>query len=289
MAVAVLNGRVARVWVAGALAIAFGCSGAPAQEGIVEATAPGDGRVLVARASPSPGGKSESAWLALPNRSVLASLAPGQRIAYRLRSGSARPEIASLSVLGWASEADGWIEVPGRGRAPALEAPDFLLEDQAGVPIRLADLRGHVLLVDFIYTRCPGPCPAQTHDLVTVQRGLSEAARSGSRFFSVTLEPEVDDGPTLAAYAKAQGADLADWSFLTGDPERVHAVARAWGVGASPEENGEIAHTLHSFLVDDRGYRVARYSSRDRDPETIRQDIEHFVEAARSRTAAALP
>ena len=286
---AVLSRGMARAGLACALMAAFGCSPAPGQEGIVEATAPGEGRILVTQPSASPDGPSESAWLALPNRSILASLAPGQRIAYRLRSGSARPEIASLSVLGWASESDGWIEVPGQRRVPARQAPDFLLEDQAGQPVRLADLRGQVVLVDFIYTRCPGPCPAQTHDLVTVQRGLSETGRSGSQFFSVTLEPEVDDGPTLAAYAKAQGVDLAGWSFLTGDPEEVHAVARAWGVGATPEDNGEIAHTLHSFLVDDRGYQVARYSSRDRDPDTIRQDIERFVEAAQPRAAAGPP
>ncbi|MCS5636898.1 MAG: SCO family protein [Myxococcota bacterium] len=287
---AFLIGRAALAVAMGSLAAVFACSQAPALEGIVEATEPGDGRILVARVPVSPGTDSESAWLALPNRSVLGSLAPGQRVAYRLRSGSARPEIASLSVLGWASEADGWIEVPGRRRVRAVEAPDFQLDDQAGLPVRMADTRGQVVLVDFIYTRCPGPCPAQTHDLVTVQQGLSEAARSGSRFFSVTLEPEVDDGPTLEVYARARGADLADWSFLTGDPDRVHAVARAWGVGASLEDNGEIAHTLHSFLVDDRGYRVARYSSRDRDPETIRQDIERFVEAARARSpAVALP
>jgi hypothetical protein len=159
MAVALLIGRVARAALMGTLAVAFGCSQAPALEGIVEATAPADGRVLVALAPASPGTNAESAWLALPNRSILASLAPGQRVAYRLRAGSARPEIASLSVLGWASEAEGWIEVPGRRRVRAVEAPDFQLEDQAGRPVRLADTRGQVVLVDFIYTRLPGPDP----------------------------------------------------------------------------------------------------------------------------------
>jgi protein SCO1/2 len=144
----------------------------------------------------------------------------------------------------------------------------------------LADWRGRVVLVDFIYTRCPGPCPAQTHDLVSVQRGLSPGARMKTHFASVTLEPEYDDGPTLRAYADKHGADLSGWSFLTGEPERVAELARNWGIGHSLEPGGDIAHTLYSFLVDGRGYLVARFSSRDRDPDAIRAEIERFARAA---------
>ena len=247
--------------------------------GVVEEVAPEEARILVSREPASPGGVLESAWLAVPDPVLLGSLVPGQRVVYRLREGSVRPEVARLEVQGWASEEEGWIALPDGRRVRARLAPAFALEDQSGRPVTLADWRGEWVLVDFIYTRCPGPCPAQTQDLVSVQRGLSEGARAPMNFASVTLEPEFDDGPILQAYAEAHGADLSDWSFLTGAPETVEAVARAWGIGSSMEPDGSIGHTLHSFLVDPRGYVVSRYSSRDRDPGAIRREIELLAQA----------
>ena len=40
-----------------------------------------------------------------------------------------------------------------------IAAPDFTLTDQDGHPVQLSSLRGKVVLLDFIYTSCPGPCP----------------------------------------------------------------------------------------------------------------------------------
>ena len=267
-------------------AMSLACAEAPVLGGVVEDKVSQERRVLIATDGGGPGAAAESAWMIVADPVLLESLAPGQRVAYRLRKGTPRPEVASLSVLGWATEEEGWIEVPGNRRIRAQRAAEVRLEDQDGRRVNLADWRGGLVLLDFIYTRCPGPCPAQTHDLVSVQRGLSDFARSRTRFASVTLEPEVDDGPTLRAYAEAHGADLSDWSFLGGETELAKAVALNWGIGSSPEPDGSIGHTLHSFLIDDRGYVVARYSSRDRDPEAIRSDIEDFARVAGTRSSA---
>ncbi len=267
-------------------ALGLACAEPPALGGVVEDKVSQEGRVLIASDPGVAGAPSESAWMVVSDPGLLEALVPGQRVAYRLRKGTPRPEVASLTVLGWATEEEGWIEVPGNRRIRAQRAAEVRLEDQDGRRVNLADWRGGLVLLDFIYTRCPGPCPAQTHDLVSVQRGLSDFARSRTRFASVTLEPEVDDGPTLRAYAEAHGADLSDWSFLGGEPELALAVARNWGIGSTPEPDGSIGHTLHSFLIDDRGYVVARYSSRDRDPETIRAEIEDFARVAGARSSA---
>lgn len=277
-----------RRWIGLCAVASLACAERPPQLGIVEETASELGRVLIATDTSAPDAAPESAWVAVSDSDLLAGLSPGQRVAYRLRRGTAKPEAESLSVLGWATEAEGWIEVPGPRRIRAQRATDVRLEDQEGRPFELSDWRGGLVLLDFIYTRCPGPCPAQTHDLVSVQRGLSALARSRTRFASVTLEPEVDDGPTLRAYAEAHGVDLSDWSFLTGEPQRALAVARDWGIGSSAEPDGSIGHTLHSFLIDDRGYVVARYSSRERDPEAIRADIERFAHALEGRSSSGI-
>ena len=40
-----------------------------------------------------------------------------------------------------------------------ISAPDFVLTDQHGVPFRMADTRGNVVLLSFIYTHCTDICP----------------------------------------------------------------------------------------------------------------------------------
>src|SRR5271156_4719511 len=40
--------------------------------------------------------------------------------------------------------------------------PDLTLTDQFGHDVSLASLKGRPVLVDFIYTSCPGPCPMLT-------------------------------------------------------------------------------------------------------------------------------
>jgi peroxiredoxin len=45
------------------------------------------------------------------------------------------------------------------------EAPDFVLQDLAGKPVRLSDYRGRPVLVNFWYSKCM-PCRMETPDLV---------------------------------------------------------------------------------------------------------------------------
>ena len=78
-------------------------------------------------------------------------------------------------------------------------APDFSLTNQAGQPVSLALLRGKVLLIDFVYTSCPGPCPIQTARHAALQRSLSPELRerlgaraAGKIARDFTLEKMVD-------------------------------------------------------------------------------------------------
>ena len=50
------------------------------------------------------------------------------------------------------------------------QLPDFRLLERNGRTLGLADLRGKVWIADFIFTRCPGPCPR-----MTFQDGFSAA------------------------------------------------------------------------------------------------------------------
>jgi protein SCO1/2 len=136
------------------------------------------------------------------------------------------------------------------------KAPDFTLTNQAEERVHLADLRGKVLLVSFIFTTCSGSCPATTHRMGQVQhelkvRGLLKGDRV--RLLSLTLDPARDTPEVLRNYMRLYNADPASWAFLTGPPDQVGKVVKAWGMWARPVASGQLDHPSRIFLVDPNG------------------------------------
>jgi protein SCO1 len=135
-------------------------------------------------------------------------------------------------------------------------AADFALTDQEGRPLRLADLKGKVLLVSFVFTTCNGSCPATTHRLGLVQQELKRRGlldKGQVRLVSITLDPARDTPEVLRNYMRLYDADPASWSFLTGPPAQVAKVVAAWDMWAKPAANGQFDHPSRVFLVDRRG------------------------------------
>ena len=157
-------------------------------------------------------------------------------------------------------------------------APPFALIDQDGNPKSLDDFRGKVLLMDFIFTNCPGPCPILTGLHVDLQRRMPLALRDKTQFLSISLDPVRDTPSALREYAKKRGADLANWSFLTGPPDDVDAVLKSYGIGSSKAPNGQIEHVVATFLVDPNGQITHRYLGLDgHDPRELLHDIERLL------------
>lgn len=116
------------------------------------------------------------------------------------------------------------------------EAPDFVLDDLGGKPVRLSDFRGRPVLVNFWYSTCM-PCRAETPDLV---RLYEIHRREGLVVLGVNLDDIVipaSEGLELQAFL--QHIDVP-YPILKGD-ERVF---NAYGqVPAQPT----------TFLIDSKG------------------------------------
>jgi protein SCO1/2 len=142
----------------------------------------------------------------------------------------------------------------GSRLAVICQAPAFSLLTQDDRRLSLADLRGKVILVSFIFTTCNGSCPATTHRLGQVQQELKRRGLEGStRLVSITLDPTRDTPDVLRNYQRLYDADPATWTFLTGPPEKVARVIASWGMWARPAANGQLDHPSRVFLVDLRG------------------------------------
>jgi protein SCO1/2 len=152
-------------------------------------------------------------------------------------------------------------------------APGFRLTSQDGAQISLANLRGKVVAVTFIFTRCSDSCPVLTSMMSLVQDRLGPDFGSKIVFASITVDPEHDTPEMLKLYAQMYGADVAGWSFLTGPPPIVQDLTRRYGVFASQNANGGIDHSFLTSIVDRRGILRVQYLGVRFDPEEFRRDL----------------
>ena len=152
-------------------------------------------------------------------------------------------------------------------------APEFSLTSQDGGQVTLADFRGKVVAVTFIYTLCTTTCPVLTPMMSFVQDQLGSNFGTKIAFVSITVDPERDTPQVLKEYAQAFDANLAGWAFLTGTPDAIRDVTRRYGVFASKTANGDVDHTFLTSIVDPSGILRVQYVGVRFDPDELRRDL----------------
>jgi protein SCO1 len=185
--------------------------------------------------------------------------------------------VLALGGLVWAAPVPAH-EAGEEQRLPTIgAAPDFALTSQDGKEVRLEDFRGKVVAVAFIYASCPDVCPLLTDKMARVQDELGRDFGSKIAFVSITTDPERDTPEVLKEYAEALDANLAGWSFLTGEPAAVLQVAQSYGVAVAKAADGQVDHTLLTTLIDRQGVMRVQYLGYRFDPDEFRHDLLDLV------------
>ncbi len=82
------------------------------------------------------------------------------------------------------------------------------------------------VMLDFIFTTCPGICPMLSVTFAQVQKKLSENAEE-LNMVSISIDPEHDTPNKLMAYAKRFKAGPG-WHFVTGNYREIEALQRTF-------------------------------------------------------------
>jgi protein SCO1 len=180
--------------------------------------------------------------------------------------------LLSSCVPAWAHTAREDARLPVVG-----PAPQFALTAESGKRVALTDLRGKVLAVTFIYATCTDTCPLLTAKMADIQRRLGRDFGPRVQFVSITVDPEVDTPQVLRAYAKAHGANLEGWSFLTGTPSEIAEVLRRYGVYARKSERGGVDHLFLTSLIDRSGMLRVQYLGVRFDPGEMQRDLQNLL------------
>jgi protein SCO1/2 len=200
------------------------------------------------------------------------ALAPGDRVRFRLAVKNDRSWVDRVEVISAARVDTGLQQTPA---APSLVAvgsavPDFELIDQDRKPVTLASLKGRVVAVTFIYTRCPLPdyCPRMVENLKAIRARFAPRMDRDLVLLTVSFDPKYDTPETLARYAASQRAGGPGWHFLTGEPSKIERVCDAFGIQYYADE-GLITHSLETAILDRTGRLAATVEGKDFTPQQL--------------------
>jgi protein SCO1/2 len=138
------------------------------------------------------------------------------------------------------------------------EAPGFTLRDADGNTVRVADLRGKVVVLHFIYARCPDVCPLHADRIAEIQAMVNKTPmKEQVQFISITTDPVNDTAEVLRDYGPAHGLDKVNWTFLTTTPEQpedtTRKLAAAFGHKFTKTEDGYQMHGVVTHVIDKEG------------------------------------
>ena len=120
----------------------------------------------------------------------------------------------------------------------------------------LSDLRGHVVVLTFIYTRCPLPdfCPYMDRKFADLAETLATFPRRAEavRLLSISFDPDHDTPEILRKHAQSRGATAPLWTFAVASHEELARVAPGLGLIYGPGKD-EIIHNLCTAVIDQQG------------------------------------
>ena len=182
--------------------------------------------------------------------------------------------IVAITILLWNCSVTKHEPLPVLGTVP-----DFTLTERSGQPFGLNDLRGHIWVVDFIFTNCAGTCPIMTTAMADLQKTALQEKWNDLKLVSITVDPERDTPEVLGAYVKNFGPRFVG---LTGSPEAIAEAAKAYRVtfakfvpeGQEDNQTYSIDHSAIAYLMGPDGKFVTHFAygtPADKMTETLRR------------------
>jgi protein SCO1 len=173
------------------------------------------------------------------------------------------------------------------------KVPDFAMVNQDGKRIHLREYQGDVLLVTFIYTRCPFPdyCPLVSRNFSKIYASLRKDPSLGPkiRLLSVSFDPDHDTPAVLRQYAETfrattGGAPFARWQFAVVPPKELVNVANFFGLYYETQGD-QIVHSMSTTVISPEGTVYKWYQDNDWKPADLIEDATQALQQGNQRNA----
>jgi len=208
------------------------------------------------------------------------NLQPGDKIKADLVVSESKGRLENIVLI---SKGNGTLPpgtsqyIPDKGEA----VPDFAFVNQDGKAIHLHDYQGKILLLTFIYTRCPLPdfCPRMNENFREIQRLLLATPQSQAHtaFLSISFDPQHDTPAVLKHYAsiynnQPDGKHPFNWQFAVPSAKDLPQIGNFFGL-VTQTENAQIVHSLSTTLIGPDGKVEQWYDSNDWKPSEVTQSM----------------
>ena len=212
----------------------------------------------------------------LDNTSVLSELHPGDLITATLladhdAAGPTNLRLTNIVVIAQARPDYKPVvdyHVPTKGD----DVPNFTLLNQSNHSIDLKQFRGKIVVLTFIYTRCPlaDYCPRISRNFATIDKTLqaNPTLYKDTHLLSVSFDPTYDTPKVLRSYGAAYTGNYVNetfkhWDFAAPSVAELPKMEQFFGVGVTPSDNGTLQHSLSTVVIGKDGKIVAFYPTND--------------------------
>jgi protein SCO1/2 len=213
---------------------------------------------------------------------VFDQAAPGDQITATLVVDATESWLEDVVIIKSSSDPDAKGSPGGVGANAGDQFPNFVLVNQDSRPIQTGQYKGKILLLTFIYTRCPIPeyCTLMSNNFAQIDQQLQKQPElyEKTRLLSISIDPDNDSPAVLRSYGAAHTARFGDetfshWAFATGTKEQVKEIAQFFGLQYFTEKD-QILHGLRTAIISPDGKVYKVYRDNKWKPEDVLKDIE---------------
>ncbi len=221
----------------------------------------------------------------LKDPTIISELHPGDTITAILLVSKSNSLLDQIDVIAQA-KADYVPPVLYQPLNPGEAVPDFKLRNQSGKLIHLGQFRGKVLLVTFIYTRCPlaDYCPRMSRNFAELDKALAAdpALYAKTHLLSVSFDPDYDTPAVLRSYGGSYTGNytqekFAHWDFAAPPKAELPDVLKFFVLGATPEKDRTITHSLSTIVISPEGKIYKWYPTNDWNPGQLLADVKQLT------------
>ena len=172
--------------------------------------------------------------------------------------------------------------------APGDAVPDFALLNQSARTIRLGQFKGKVLVMTFVYTRCPlaDYCPRMSRNFAEIDKDLSGDKKlyAKTHLLSVSFDPTYDTPKVLKSYGEAYTGrytqeTFVHWDFAAPEAAEMQKMEEFFDLGVTPGDNGTLQHSLSTLVIGKDGKVAAFYPTKDWTVAEVEEQIRKAASA----------
>ncbi len=221
----------------------------------------------------------------LKQPNIATELHPGDTITATLEAGANSDALDEIVVVAQAKP-DYRPAVTYNDLEPGEAVPDFHFLNQNGRTVSLGQWKGKVVLLTFIYTRCPLPnfCVRMSRNFAEIDKALQADPKlyAKTHLLSVSFDPQYDTPKVLRSYGgaftgKYTQETFAHWDFAAPPEKELSKVLQFFDVGATAEKDHTITHSLSTVIIGPDGKIAQWFPGNDWTPEQALGEVRRLA------------